>query len=379
VSVTRWREGAGVARPLDLDELVDHFMLVDDELELLRNKTGATRLGFGLVLKFLLWKGRFPRGPGELPDNAVEHVARQVGVPAEQVAFYDSSGRQAKRHRAEIRERLGFRECGVADAELLTEWLIAEVTQAERRPERVREELLARCRECRIEPPTSGRVDRIVRSALHRGEELLSARVTGRLAEPMRGRLLGLVAGAAEEDEVEPAEDGPSVLASIRSDAGDVSLNTMLTEIAKLEAVRAVGLPAGLFADVAPWVLAGWRARAAVEAPSHLRSHPEPVTLTLLAALLHCREREITDTLVELLISTVHRINARAEIRVTKELIKEFKRVTGKENLLFRLAKATVDAGDELVRDVVFPVAPQTVLRDLVAEFKSSARRISGR
>jgi hypothetical protein len=35
-----------VARPLDLDELVDHFTLDSDELKLLRNKTGATRLGF---------------------------------------------------------------------------------------------------------------------------------------------------------------------------------------------------------------------------------------------------------------------------------------------------------------------------------------------
>lgn len=44
---------------------------------------------------------------------------------------------------------------------------------------------------------------------------------------------------------------------------------------------------------------------------------------------------------MELLISTVHWINARAVVRVTKELIKEFKRVTGKENLLFRVAEAT--------------------------------------
>lgn len=109
-----------------------------------------------------------------------------------------------------------------------------------------------------------------------------------------------------------------------------------------------------------------------MESPSHLRDHPAEVTLTLLAALLYCREREITDTLVELLISTVHRINARAEVRVTKELIKEFKRVTGKENLLFRVAEATVNAGDQLVRDTVFPVASQAVLAELVAEFKSS-------
>ena len=51
----------------------------------------------------------------------------------------------------------------------------------------------------------------------------------------------------------------------------------------------------------------------------------------------------------------------------------------GKENLLFRLAEATVDAGDELVRDVVFPVAAPAMLRDLVAELRSSGRPVSAR
>jgi hypothetical protein len=103
-------------------------------------------------------------------------VARQVGVPASELAFYDWSGRTIKAHRVQIRHVLGFRECSVADADKLTEWLAANVTRVERGAERVREELLARCREERIEPPTGGRIDRIVRSALHRGEELLFAR-----------------------------------------------------------------------------------------------------------------------------------------------------------------------------------------------------------
>ena len=47
-----------------------------------------------------------------------------------------------------------------------------------------------------------------------------------------------------------------------------------------------------------------------VEAPSHLRSHPRPLILTLLAALLYKRQREITDTLADLLIFTVYRIGA---------------------------------------------------------------------
>ncbi len=79
--------------------------------------------------------------------------------------------------------------------------------------------------------------------------------------------------------------DDQSVPALIKSMPGNVSLVSMLTEIRKLDAVRAVGLPAGRFADIAPRVVTSWRARAAVESPAHLRDHPEP--LTLLAALLH--------------------------------------------------------------------------------------------
>ena len=86
-------------------------------------------------------------------------------------------GGTIKAHRAEIRAHLGFRECSVADAGKLTAWLAGHVTQAERRPELVREELLARCRDERIEPPTRTRIDRIVASALHQGEETLFTRV----------------------------------------------------------------------------------------------------------------------------------------------------------------------------------------------------------
>ncbi len=159
------------------------------------------------------------------------------------------------------------------------------------------------------------------------------------------------------------------MLVLIKADPGNVSLESMLTEIDKLLAVRAVDLPAQLFADVAPKVLARWRAQASVESPSHLRAHPSEARMrTRLAALLHARQREITDTLVELLISTVHRFNARAERKVTDELLNAFKRVTGKENILFSAAAAALAAPDDPVRDVVYPavVGGEQTLRELV-------------
>lgn len=159
----------------------------------------------------------------------------------------------------------------------------------ERRFDLVRQELLAELRRERIEPPTDGRIERMVRSALHLAEQDLCARVHSRLPADVVARLEEL---AAADD------DGPSLLATIKAVPGNVSLDSMLAEIEKLRAARAVGVPAAALADVAPKVVAGWRARAMVEAPSHLARHTPALRVTL----LRLREREVTNALAELLI-----------------------------------------------------------------------------
>ena len=100
----------------------------------------------------------------------------------------------------------------------------------------------------------------------------------------------------------------------------------------RLEAIRAVGLPADLFAGVLPHEVELCRRRVAVQPPSDLRRLPEPARLAWLAAYAHLRGRTLTDNLVELLVETVHAIGARAERRVEQQVIDELKRVTGKTN-----------------------------------------------
>jgi hypothetical protein len=78
---------------VDEDELIEHWTLVGDELGQVAGKRGVTRLGFSLLLKFYARHGRFPRGRGELPDEAVAYVARQVGVLASDLGFYGWDGR----------------------------------------------------------------------------------------------------------------------------------------------------------------------------------------------------------------------------------------------------------------------------------------------
>ncbi|MEU9371886.1 hypothetical protein AB0D71_46250 [Streptomyces avermitilis] len=110
----------------------------------------------------------------------------------------------------------------------------------------------------------------------------------------------------------------------------------------KLQRVRALELPPELFADVSEKLVAAWRARAAKEYPSDLRAASGAVRYSLLSTLCHVRETEIADSLVELFIQLVQRINTRAEKKVEGELTKELKRVRGKEGILLRLAEAAV-------------------------------------
>jgi len=90
------------------------------------------------------------------------------------------------------------------------------------------------------------------------------------------------------------------------------------------------------------------------EHPSWLRAHPRDVRLTLLACFCFSRTTEITDTLVDLLIATVHKMDVRADYRVEQELLADLKHVRGKRGILFALAQAAVDHPDDIVRRAIW-------------------------
>jgi hypothetical protein len=83
--------------------------------------------------------------------------------------------------------------------------------------------------------------------------------------------------------------------------------------------------------------------------------------------------------LVDLLIDVVDKIRTHAESRVEGELVRELKRVRGKQGLLFALAEAAVEHPDETVRAALFPVVPEATLRQLVREAKANERAFAQR
>jgi hypothetical protein len=63
------------------DELAEHWTLHPHDLELLANKSGATRLGFALLLKYFQHAGRFPQTKADIPTASIVHIAHQLALP----------------------------------------------------------------------------------------------------------------------------------------------------------------------------------------------------------------------------------------------------------------------------------------------------------
>jgi hypothetical protein len=179
------------------------------------------------------------------------------------------------------------------------------------------------------------------------------------------------------QDEAEAADGARrTFFTELKADPGKLGLETLLAEITKLMRVRAVGLPPDLFTDVPQWRIEVWKNRALVEYPSTLRrDHTPEVRLTLLAVLCWCRLTEITDSLIQLFVDLVNKINTRAERRVDKAQMQEFKRVSNKETVLFKLVRAALAHPDEKVRQALWPVVGEDTLQDLAAEAEASESR----
>ncbi|GAA1584588.1 hypothetical protein GCM10009678_78990 [Actinomadura kijaniata] len=314
-------------REWEPEELIAAWTLLDGDWELVGKKTGATRLGFDLLLKFFELEGRFPRHSGELPKAAVDYVAGHVKADPGLLAEYDWSGRSIERHRAQVRQALGFRESTRADEDVLAEWVADKMCPMVFTDEGLRSALLARCRSLKIEPP--GRVDRIAGAGRARFEREFCLHVLNGLSADSARSLWELATG----------EDG--FLLELKSDPGRLGLETLLEEIVKLRRAKAIGLATDLFGGYSDRLVASWRARAMASHSSDLAANQPPVRLALVATLAWSRTTEITDALVDLFIGLVSKINTRAVRKVEKAIEAEARKVHRKTEKLFSIAEAS--------------------------------------
>ena len=288
---------------------------------------------------------------------------------------YDINSRTYYNHKAQIRELFDFREVTVEDANNLAEWLSKYVFYHDADIDNLKEEAYNRLKELHIEPPTPERIDRITKSAIYIYENHFFQETFGELSQETIIKLNYLINDLTDydENEVDRNNDEDTIsFSDLKADPGRIGLESVLKEVTKLRTIQQIDLPDNLFNNISQKILNKYKQRAVTEDLRELRRHSEPVRYTLISVFFWLRRREITDNLIELLIQIIHRIGVRAERKVEKELLNDFRRVNGKTNLLFQMADVALNNPDGIIKQVLFPVVSENTLKALVKEFKNT-------
>jgi len=351
------------------DELIEFFTITPKDFELIGNKTGSTRLGFSLLLKFFQLEARFPLNKNEIPEEVISFISKQVKVPIHFLNEYKWNERAYLYHKAQIRDYFEFRETTNEDNEIITEWLYKNYECYDKI--KVKEAAYKRFRDLKIEPPTPDRMDRLVISVNFNYEKLLFVNIFGKLSKETILKLDALIKELSQYEDKEEVKN-TITFNMLRSDPGRICLDSIFSEIDKLQTIRKLKIPNNLFEHIPQKVLKEYKNRVSSELLGEIRRHPDEIKYSLLAIFFWLRSREITDNLIELLIAIIHKIDVKAVKKVEQEMIRDFKKVRGKDSILRDIAELSIENPDGLIKDVIYPIYGQDILTNIVKDLKNN-------
>jgi len=346
----------------DTEELTTLWSLSFNDLQLLKTKPSKAHLGFVAQLKHYQYYGRFLLSCDEIGSAPLEFLAEQLELPISDIDFYEFSGRTGRRHKKEILDYLGIIPATNEDKESFADWLKNDVypqgVHLSESADLAYHWFLKQKAEC----PSKTDIDRIIRTAFNRFEQNLYEIISNNFSTEAKNKIDNCLNGS----------DVTVDFSSLKSDPGRIGLESVLKETEKLQFIRSLELNSEIYQRICIKTLKNYYQRISSESAWMVKEHPPEIRYALLGIFLYFRQREIIDGLLELFIQIVHRLTVNAERKLIKELLSDFRKVHGKNTLLFKIAEAVLMNPEGRVKDVIYPVAGENVLQNLLKEFKSS-------
>jgi TnpA family transposase len=347
------------------DELVEHFLLSADERALVDSCRGeANRHGIAVLLKAVQYLGYFPDTLEHVPATVRLFIAHQLQLLWDHTATYPWHSRSHDTHLALIRQHLDWRFPTAQDKQELERWLQTSAAPAAPTEEGLSEAAYARLRELRIELPAERELQRLVRTALHGFFQEIYTRITAQLLPEVLVRLDALLLVESDASQ--------SVFDQLKAAPSTPGVKNLQHELTKLQTLRGLGVPVAAFVGIPEKVLQLLKRRAANERAGEMRAHPPAIRYALLACFVHVHTMDVIDDAVRMILDVIRRIDTQTEKHFEKTLLQDIKRVTGKVQLLYRIAEAVVEEPDGTIRTVLFPQVKEETFQDLAAEAKAS-------
>jgi TnpA family transposase len=311
---------------LDAEILRKYFTLTDGDLGQIAQCRGAgNKLGFGVQLCTLRWRGHFLADTREVPAAGLEVLARQLGLLPMPLIDYPRDDKTRAAHLGRIRQHLGFVRCDPAQRQRLLAHLTT-VARAAPRTAALRKAAQAWLLAQRVVRPGRTTLRDLVTAARETGLQQLYDALTGELTAAQRSQLDSLLATAgtpSDGDGPPPDALGNAPAAEVRSPVEGFKVaprrespTVLLGLLERLQAFDALGFtdwpPLAEVHPAARRLLAGWGNRYNAWS---LRRFPPPKRHALLLCFLQAALAETADAVVEAQDKLITSVHAKAKKR----------------------------------------------------------------
>lgn len=355
-----------------IDEEIEAFILSDREMAFVTTKYRATRIGFAVMLKYFQMEHQFPVEKNDIPPDMPLFIAKQLQLSPDAFTTFQFDSKTAYRQRQEILQFCGFREENEGDRKSLQDWLDDNIYEYNQDVDLLKEQIYRKYRIEKISIPSEWQIETLVRGRIRQKEQQFYQTTYQRLSATSLEKMDALLAywGDLEDEENDKEDTTKITFRRLTLGPGRLSQATLVMELNKLQTLLDLELPDHLFTDIPAKILQKYRLRATSEDKTEVSRHNETVRYTLLSAFFWLKIRELHDSLVELLITLIHKIDGRAEKKVKMELILEVKKVFGKNKILVHLLESALQNPNGIIKDTLFSVASPEIVGDIVKELK---------
>ena len=349
-----------------------------EELEFVKtNNIEKNRLKFALVLKFFHMKGRYPTKKDTIEPMIIHSLANQLRVSPSSFDPLRLENRTGVRFRKKIREFLGYKLATLADSEKLITWLIEQAKDGPYTMPQYREKAYFFLKEQQVEPFTLKKIDRYIRSAIHRFEKQFFADIAKQLSPESVKSVNDLLCDDAKTNssQKDKITDDEITLRRLKADVAGVKLKHIAFEIKKLNFIRSIPIPSSLFDNTPRKLIKKYYQRIMAASPSNVLEFVPDARSASMACFVYIRSQLLTDDIADLFIKLIHNMKSSAEVHVNKKIISDVKKVNGKFDILYLIAEAALENPKGIIEDEIYPVVNQEILKKLVIELKNKGNK----
>lgn len=384
----------------NIEQDVDKWSLSSEEVNFLKDKDINNQLVIAIKLKFFEYNGYKLTEIALISSETIDYIAKSLKVNKSSIEYYDWSGRSSRRHDDAIRNYLGFRETEKQDINNLKTLVFEQFLPLAMSYDVIKEKVYSHLFALKIEPLAVTTMERLLRSWCYQFEEEFFAKWANTLSLEDKQSIDRLI--QKTENKTEPLEitseaekiansTEPTITLNIPSNKtlkiedeftlndlkynlGRASLDTVMSGAKKLKRLKEISIlssinPANI-EQLPINLVKKYHQQVMNIFPSELLKMSDNKRYAVLICFSYYQVMSLTDSLIDMLIQLVHKVDIKAKKKVMKEFWNNRRETYDKDRVLNHLAEISINNPKGIIEQEIYPKVSKEVLEAVLKKSK---------